>query len=613
MKFFSPKHQTLFFIKQIMDSLLKKLHDFRNEAINVKNDQTPGNPWGEDEDRHMRNLELWIRIAETEAETGIEYFQQSPMFRHDSFKDFLSSYSYEWASFYGKAGNKIKTSRATSKVSICPRCESMTRVEEDQCICTNSKCGYSWRITPSISKTAVDPMKHTKNKIEMLIGTKHPPRKIVDLLPQISIWLTDLNYLYDWLRYKDQNIVQKDSISFDEWMFELKRIYKPKDTTRKWSMIIPQEPRYAWTFLEFKLIISEMSGMLSECIRRSSTQFTSSNMKNLNEDMIIKIAEAYIAKQNPNSSHTTSMKLNTSIDYDDLNIDDLDLDILDEPNSTLTEWKPKLPKKGEVFEYNGKFWDIGNYINMLALEFIETPIKTKLSDMFKEKIRMPGLMFPFDWNDPCSYVPEKHVFTEAYSFCIHECFKMPYTIIPVSDIQKIIKIIEMFDQYVHNCIVKNNPNPTKKINSMLYSCKLFFIFSLPYFYKYHEVCNYIPVKSRETTGSIRAWWNKFSTDVKIKDFLAPYKVKTEEPKISSESILQAPSRSSVINSNEMKNDQQWLNVQTNNRNEFNPNDFQYHRQEFNDQNGENINSSDLDDIGKPQVSPTYDDLFGDLI
>ena len=273
-----------------MESLLKKLHDFRNEAINVKNDKTPGNPWGEDEDKHMRNLELWIRIAESEAETSIEYFQQSPMFRHDSFKDFLSSYSYEWASFYGKAGNKIKTSRATSKVSKCPRCESMTRVEEDRCICTNSKCGYSWRIAPSVSKTAVDPMKHTKNKIEMLIGTKHPPKKIVDLLPQISIWLTDLNYLYDWLRYKDQNIVQKDSISFDEWMFELKRIYRPKDATKKWSMIIPQEPRYAWTFLEFKLIISEMSGMLSECVRRSYIQFTSSNMKNLNEDMIIKIA-----------------------------------------------------------------------------------------------------------------------------------------------------------------------------------------------------------------------------------------------------------------------------------------------------------------------------------
>ena len=57
----------------------------------------------------------------------------------------------------------------------------------------------------------------------------------------------------------------------------------------------------------------------------------------------------------------------------------------------------------------------------------------------------------------------------------------------------------------------------------------------------------------------------------------------------------------------MKNDQ------TNNRNEFNPNDFQYHRQEFNNQNVENINSSDQDDMGKRQVSPTYDDLFGDLI
>ena len=49
-----------------MDSLLKKLHDFRNEAINVKNDQTPGNPWSEDEERHMRNLELWVRIAEND-------------------------------------------------------------------------------------------------------------------------------------------------------------------------------------------------------------------------------------------------------------------------------------------------------------------------------------------------------------------------------------------------------------------------------------------------------------------------------------------------------------------------------------------------------------------
>ena len=601
-----------------MDSLLKKLHDFRNEAINVKNDQTPGNPWSEDEDKHMRNLELWVRIAENEPEMAVEYFQQSPMFRHDSFKEFLSSSSYEWASFYGKAGNKIKTSRATSKVSICPRCESLTRIEEDRCICTNSKCGYSWRIAPLISKTAVDPMKHTKNKIEMLIGTKHPPKKIVDLLPQITIWLTDLNYLYDWLRYKDQNIVQKDSISFDEWMFELKRIYKPKDATKKWSMIIPQEPKYAWTFLEFKLIISEMSGMLSECVRRSSIHFTNSNMKNLNEDMIIKIAEAYIAKQKAKAVrsaektyHETPVNLNTSIDDLDLDLDlDLDVELSEEPKPVI-EWKPKLPKKGKVFEYNGKFWDIGNYINMLALEFVDSPIKTKLSDMFHEKIRMPGLMFPFDWNDPCSYVPEKHVFTEAYSFCIHECFKIPYTIIPVSDIQKIIKIIEVFDQYVHDCVVKNNPNPTKKINSMLYSCKLFFIFSLSYFYKYHEVCNYIPVKSRETTGSIRAWWNKFSTDIKFKDFLAPFKVKSEEPKLSSESILQAPARQNSLNSNDIK-EQGSLNVQTNNRNEFNPNDFQYHRQEFN-QNEDSINSSDIDGLDKPHAGPTYDDLFGDLI
>ena len=608
-----------------MDSLLKKLYDFRNEAINVKNDQTPGNPWSEDEERHMRNLELWVRIAENEPEMSIEYFQQSPMFRHDSFKEFLSSTSYEWASFYGKAGNKIRTSRATSRVSICPKCESMTKIEGDRCICTNNRCGYSWQITTSSSKAAVDPMKHTKNKIEMLIGTKHPPRKIVDLLPQIIIWLTDLNYLYDWLRYKDQNIVQKDSISFDEWMFELRKIYKPKDGTKKWAMIISQEPQYAWTFLEFKLIISEMSGMLTECVRRSSIQFTRSNMKNLSDDMIVKIAEAYIAKQNPNTSQTSensnhansSLDLKLSMGDDDIDLDDLDLDILDdepkhmvEAGSTLIEWKPKLPKKGEVFECDGKFWDIGNYINMLALEFVETPIKTKLSDMFKEKIRMPGLMWPFDWNDPCSYVPEKHMFTEAYSFCIHECFKVPYTIIPVPDIQKIIKIIEMFDRYVHDCVVKNNPNPIKKINSMLYSCKLFCILSLPYFYKYHEVCNYIPVKSRETTGSIRAWWNKFSTDIKFREFLAPYKVKSEETKVSSESILQAPSKQNNTNSIEIDTEQTSLNA----RNDFNPNEFQYHRPEFNSyQNVENFNSNDIDDMVKPRTRPTYDDLFGDVI
>lgn len=581
-----------------MDPLLKKLNDFRIEAIGIKNDPTAGNPWGEEEDRYLRKLEEWLQIAETEPEVAINLFQRHVMFRYDTFKDFLTSVKFEFACFYGKAGNKIRTSRATSKVSFCMKCKCKTKIEGDKCICTNPKCGHSWQITVSSNKSAVDPMKHTKNKIETLIGIKRPPTKIVELLPQICIWLTDLNYLYDWLRYKDQFLAQKDALTYDEWMFEMRSIYQPKDGHKTWSMIIPPESKYAWTFLEYKLIISELSGLLNACVRRSITDFTKSNMKELKYDQVILIFEKYIKANNINKPDEES---------DELNLDDLELEMELKPKPLTIikplnskKWHPLFPALGEVFEIDGKFWDVGNYINMIALEFVDTPIKTKLSEMFGDKIRIPGLMYPFDWTDPRKHVPEKHMLTEAYSFCIHECFKRPYTIIPPQDVQKIIKIIELFDGYVRDVLKKQNSNPMKKTNSMLYSCKLFFILSLPYFFKYHEVCNYIPVKSRETIGDIKAWWDKFSTAPQFQEQLAPYKVKTEEVKATSENILQPPSQRKETTPPSSDNNNNNNHVS----NEINPNEFQIHRTKRDEQ---------TDQTPQPSTGIDYDDLFGDLI
>ena len=232
-------------------------------------------------------------------------------------------------------------------------------------------------------------------------------------------------------------------------------------------MIRPERREVAWTYLEYKMLMMEFHAMYKECYRLASNQeYVYSNMNILDDDTVIEIMQAF---------------------YDA---------------------NQRLPMVAESFVYQDKTYDVGNFINLMRLSNeLDTPLYLKLNDVFGVKICIPGLMCNF-LMQPVKTV-ERFALTEGYSYVIHRVFKIPYLQMPETDIDKILDLIQAFDAYIK----KQMQGSTKKYNSTLYVCKLRCIFQIPYFFKYAELVNYLPVKSVDTTAKIMSKWDMFeSTD-----------------------------------------------------------------------------------------------------
>lgn len=459
------------------ESVTMKISRLFNEGVKMKSDKRTEHIWRPEFDETLDSLKDLIEMMEYDSsvldETIIESnFNDLTISKYNSFKSYLTSKSLDASRYFNHSNEKVKMNRTTSKINKCKKCNFATFIEGDKIICQNPNCGFIEEIKNNKQRTTNDKMKHLKDKLKMIAGLKDPPKKIINLLPYIKIWLTNLNYLFDWLKYKETTIISKTSLNLDKWLMDFTRIYRPKDETNKWKLIIEDKEQYAWSYNEFKLIIIEFYNMLTECERLNKMEFIGNNLDSKTEEEIYEIFKDYkISHEN-------------------------------------------IPTPTEKFIYNEEVYDVGNFINVLRLMNIDSDIKIKIESLFGTQIKMPGLMFNFYLNSKMK--PERHVFTESYSYIIHKTFNISFDDVPLTldVIDQMALINEDFDNFVREEMSKSRKSrksETHKNNSKLYVCKLKCILELPYFNKFSNIYKYFPVKSEETFGTIEDLWRRYTS------------------------------------------------------------------------------------------------------
>lgn len=471
------------------EDIITKITRLYNEGDKIRKDERFNNIWESTPifDESMNDLRDLIEM--TQYDSSIldvslieDRFDELEISKFGTFKAFATSKSVDASRYFNQPVNKVQINRATSKIDKCKRCNGPTIIESNKIVCQNPNCKYIEEIKiKRIQKTTNDKMKHLKDKLKTIAGLKTPPKKITTLFPHIKTWLTDLNYLNSWLLYKDKYIVMKNKLSYDEWCNGFNRLYHQNHNHKNsnWNdvMVIEDVAINAWNFMEYKMLIIEMYYMLSECERLNRVEFTTSNLDHKTDEEIYDIfLEYYKTKQT-------------------------------------------LPELREKFILNDEVYDIGNYINILRLLNVDSELKTKLEELFKTQISIPGLMYSF-YLQPKNK-PDRHVFTESYSYIIHLAFNISFDDVPLTldVIETIATIIEEFDNYV-----REKQKSKHKNNSKLYVCKLKCILELPYFNKYSSIYKYFPVKSDETAGSIDVLWLEYTSKEPYKTKLAQYDV-----------------------------------------------------------------------------------------
>lgn len=461
---------------EIANEFIEKLERLHAEGVKIRDNEKLKEVWTEKENEILEQLEELISLAQTTSAkiAEKEFNEDCPLASHQTFMAYLinkPSQNLDLLRFTNKGTARTKVNRTTSKIDKCRYCGAPARIQGSKMVCTSPTCGESEEIVSKTSKLKVNAMKHSKNKIQALIGSKEPPKKIQDLYPLIEIWITDLHYLFDWLHYQETFAYMRNPITFAGWMKEFRM--SSRFGKCEIPMKIEQTKEEAWTFIEYKLIIGEFWSMLNECNRLSQADYTRSNMNSLDDDKVYEIMEAYHACE------------------------------LDKPDVKTVS----LPKPCQTFEYKGINYDIGNYINHMCLTNEESPIRTKLESLFECQICVPGLMT--NYLTLTTNKVERHALTEGYAYIIHRAFRIPYSNIDEDDIERMLEIIQAFDAYVRSL----SKDTTKKHNSQLYVCKIRCILSLPYFFKYAPVATYMTVKSPDTASKIGAQWDRFTTGV----------------------------------------------------------------------------------------------------
>ena len=526
------------------NEFINKLQTLKAEGMKLKSSKQLGDIWKPEFDAVINQLDELISIAQFEqVETAEAEFEATcPLYGKPSFSNYIISQKSTSSSeqlnvmrYTNTAGGKVRVNRASSKIGKCKLCGSKTKIEGDKVICLNPSCANEVEIASKTNRSKTGALKHSHNKLEMLLGLKNPPKKILDIVQYIEIWLTDLNYLLDWLEYKENKFtVSKTNNTMQKWFTDFKMIYVPKKSNVYWNeddpsmRIIPKEPRYSWEYQEYKMLITEFHAMVEEIERLGKSMYTTSNVDSLSDDAIVELYADYYKKTG------------------------------------------KIPDLDVKYTYKGETYDIGNYINNLKLTCDDSDVKKRLDQLFGVNIHMPGLMV--------NYVEltgkrktDRFTLTESYSYIIHNVFKIKYVEMSETDINNILNLIKEFDAFVRS----QNKDDTHKLNSKLYTCKLKCIMILPYFYNKYEIdldeekrkqekikdlqlkintgklegadvtelekklkelknekpvsrfIKYIPTKSIDTTNNISTLWQEFmSTDGK--DIVSKYDVQDEK-------------------------------------------------------------------------------------
>ena len=448
------------FSRQVQ-SLIDEMHSFKTEHKNL---------WKQYYEDMIEELETISETIEDNVIEANKAFQALPVSKYDTFQSYVFNNDITAVTSIKGTNERTKTLRAKRKNNNCPICGGVLTLSDAGTTC--HQCGYVGSIkvaTPNTRQTSNN-NKHIFKQLDTLTGTHKAPQNISKIIDYISIWLTDLRYIYNWLN-------ANGSKRYNQWVKKYQQLTDETITPSFFNRIIERKPENMWEYNVYKLFTDELYAMLEDATRYSNENL--SNLSEQSDELIIKVFTAFAEKYG------------------------------------------RLPSISETIELNGNVWEIGLFINNISLmpDVPETHIKSKLEQLIGFSLTLPGLMFNYKQvYKKSENPPKKYCYQQEYCWITNRTFHTSFVDMSKQDKEAIANLIIKFNDY---CKEQTYAASDKTCNSPLYCCTIICVINLPYFQKYKRILNFIPVKDKATAASIRKRF--FDFEISHPDLIEPYK------------------------------------------------------------------------------------------
>lgn len=462
----------------------KRIETILNDMVKFKNEHP--NSWKDEYNTLSDELKEVLSIIEDNPIEANNIFQNNPISKYDTFRSYV--YNNDINSITTIKGNneRSKILRAARTYVNCPSCGKSLTLSEGTSIC--EACGYIGDAKSTVPNTRASSnnTKHTYKQLDALTGVRKAPANITKIIDYISLWLTDLHYIYAWLR-------SNGGKKYDVWIKKYATLTDEYITQSFFDRIIERKPENMWDYNLFKLFTDELYAMLEHATRYSN--LNTSNMEGMSDEEIIAVFTSFVKEFH------------------------------------------RLPSVTEEYIHKNKRYEIGLYINNLSLLHTvpKDHIKIKLESTIGMSLTMPGLMFNYkEIYKKSENPPKKYCYQQEYCWITNRTFNTPFIDISKPDKEAIATLIIKFNEYYKEKTYNNND---KNCNSPLYCCTIACVLNLPYFQKYKEALKFIPIKDMNTVSHIRKEF--FNFEINNPDLIKPYQkvvAETESNKIITEVI-----------------------------------------------------------------------------
>lgn len=465
MERFFDSDRVITFSRQI-SSLLDEMNTFKSTHPQL---------WKPFYDDMMDELENISDTIEDNVIDANKSFQSLPISKYETFQAYVFNTNTAALSTIKGTNERTKTLRAKRKNNKCPVCGESLTLSDAGTICNN--CGYvgSMKQTTPNTRQTSNNNKHIFKQLDALTGTHKAPQNISKIIDYISLWLTDLRYIYNWLN-------ANGSKRYTAWVTKYHHLTDEIITPVFFNRIIDRKPENMWEYNVYKLFTDELYAMLED-----ATRYSNENLSNLTDQP-----------------------------------DDLIINVF----TKFAQAHGRLPKINETIEVDGKVWEIGLFINNISLlaDVPPTHIKSKLEALIGFSLTLPGLMFNYkEVYKKSEYPPKKYCYQQEYCWITNRTFHTSFVNMSKQDKEAIANLIIKFNDY---CKEQTYSSSDKTCNSPLYCCTIICVINLPYFQKYKRILNFIPVKDKSTAANIRKRFFEF--EMSHQELIEPYKKASSE-------------------------------------------------------------------------------------
>lgn len=457
-----------YFTPERVNTFVKTIETFITDMEKFQKEHPDS--WKSDYDDLSESLYEVLNTIEDNPIEANKLFQSLPISKYDTFHNYVYNNDITSINSIKGSNERTKILRAKRSTNDCPFCGKPLILLDGSSVCEN--CGYTSDAKSSTpnTRTTSNNTKHTYKQLDALTGVRKAPSNISKIIDYIAIWLTDLHFIYDWLK-------SNGGKRYDQWVKKYSQLTDEYITQSFFNRVIERVPENKWDYNIFKLFTDELYSMLEYATRYSNER--ASNMDGLDEDYIVEIFESFV-------------KANK-----------------------------RLPGITEEWVFEDERYEIGLYLNSLSL-YYEVPynhVKSKIERKLGCNLTMPGLMFNYkEVYTKSTNPPKKYCYQQEYCWIINRTFHTPFIDISKPDKEAIVNLILKFnDFYKEQAYAKSD----KGCNSPLYCCTIACVLNLPYFQKYKRALEYIPIKDRSTASHIRREFFKF--EVSHPELFEPYR------------------------------------------------------------------------------------------